>query len=333
MDRQVILERMAGCLVGTAIGDALGAPANGLSPYAVSFRFQRIDGFYGSLGREPGQYGSVTCRAIATAASIAKDGRFSKETFAKAQVDFMRRNAAKWSPDEGEQSLLHGDNSALLGTDTLDPAFLTRAIPIGMAFSKNENGDREMSDAVKVATNLTSSIKRASLCGFVVAKAVKEIIRNGHLLTKRSEAYDSGNSFLSRLQGICMNHESKWEQGENADTLWKRLLSVRRFLQSDMSTEAFVGTHGNGNSCLEAVPFALFCFLREPDDFRSVNVAASMGGAASLNAAMVGAFVGACVGAPSIPERLKGSVEHMGQIATLAERLLSAVEKANSAAS
>jgi ADP-ribosylglycohydrolase len=319
---------MAGCLIGTAIGDALGTPSSGLSPYVVSLKFQKIDGFYGSPLREPGQYTAVTCRAIATAASISKSGKFDRDTFLKAHVDFMGRNSLKWTRDDGESRLAGGEPLEKCSSETLSPSFLTRAVPIGMAFSIRDNCDKEMSDSVKTATMLTSSLKVASLCGFVVAKAVREIVRDGQLLTKRSEAYDTGSSFLSRLQSLCMKYESKWENGENSDSLWKRLLSTRRALQSDMSTEAFVGTYGNGNSCLEALPFSLFCFLSGPDDFESVFQAATMGGAAAINAAVVGAFVGACVGAASIPERLKGSVEHMAQMATLAEKMLSAVEKA-----
>ena len=73
---------------------------------------------------------------------------------------------------------------------------------------------------------------------------------------------------------------------------------------------------------MEAVPGALFAFLRSPDNVEeSVVTAASAGGDSSSLGAIAGAVSGAWVGLSAIPDHLKGPVEGRDYIESVAFRL------------
>jgi poly(ADP-ribose) glycohydrolase ARH3 len=82
------------------------------------------------------------------------------------------------------------------------------------------------------------------------------------------------------------------------------------------------GRLGNGIAALEAVPAALAAFLASPDDPRAVYVrAVATGGDTDTIAAMAGALVGANVGARGLPADLLSRLEGRAEIGELADRL------------
>lgn len=79
---------------------------------------------------------------------------------------------------------------------------------------------------------------------------------------------------------------------------------------------------GNGVAALASVPTALACFLGAPDDPREVLVrAVTVGGDTDTIAAMAGAVVGARVGAQGLPSRLLARLERHDRIVDLADEL------------
>ena len=70
-------ERFAGCLVGQAIGDALGMPFEFMSPESISARQGQVVEFLPSLGLAAGQYTDDTKMMLCIAESIVELGHIN----------------------------------------------------------------------------------------------------------------------------------------------------------------------------------------------------------------------------------------------------------------
>ncbi len=79
---------------------------------------------------------------------------------------------------------------------------------------------------------------------------------------------------------------------------------------------------GNGIEAIEAVPAALACVVARPDSFaEAVRFAIRLGGDTDTIAAMAGAVAGALHGASAIPEPWRTRTEGTDELASLADRL------------
>ncbi len=87
--------------------------------------------------------------------------------------------------------------------------------------------------------------------------------------------------------------------------------------------QAVVEQLGHGIAAYEAVPTALYAFLRHPQAFvEAVTYAISLGGDTDTIASMTGALAGAYLGAAAIPSRWRARVEGGARLQGLADALL-----------
>jgi ADP-ribosylglycohydrolase len=70
-------ERALGCLLGCAVGDALGAPYEGLWPHQIPDRRWLLDDFAEIEGYPKGQYTDDTQLTVATVESLVAGGDLS----------------------------------------------------------------------------------------------------------------------------------------------------------------------------------------------------------------------------------------------------------------
>jgi poly(ADP-ribose) glycohydrolase ARH3 len=92
----------------------------------------------------------------------------------------------------------------------------------------------------------------------------------------------------------------------------------------DASSSAAARALGNGISAVEAVPAALWAFLRHPGSFAdTVRAAIALGGDTDTIAAMAGALSGAFLGATAIPEPWRARIEARERMQRLADALCS----------
>lgn len=93
-------------------------------------------------------------------------------------------------------------------------------------------------------------------------------------------------------------------------------------LGGDTAAEVVVPTLGNGIEAVQAVPAALAAFLGHPDDpVAAVTAAVCLGGDADTIAAMAGALAGAHAGATAVPEPLLDRLEARTELVALADEL------------
>lgn len=294
---EVHRDRIAGIILGTAVGDALGLPREGLS----ARRAARIHGKGGLrhtflLGRGMCSDDTEhTCMvAQAWLASGGDIDRFAKALAWQlrwwllgipAGVGFgtLRAGLKLWLGFSPARSGVHSAGngpamrSAILAACTIDR-------PDSMA------------NFVRASTRITHTDVRAEQGALAVALAAQYSLRYGKDLDTLSA--------LDDIRGQVIGHE-----------LQEALAVVRRLAANDADApavcQALGMTRGVSGFVNHTVPVALFCWCRWPADFRTaLEKVVALGGDTDTTAAITGAMVGAVCGASGIPsEWVNGLIE------------------------
>lgn len=295
-------DKFCGSLLGLAVGDAMGMPTEGLRPYEVWSRFQKIDGFHGCrrTNRQPGSYTGVTQLALCQVVGMLSsdwDGPL---------VEAQNSGRSRWRNHEAAEA-----------------EFISRCVPLGLLSAHAEpDDDKSLLGRCKSACVRFTENRTRILHAFAVAWCIRELARNSSSMTDLDDLCLADGSMMARLVGVCRVVETHVEKTEKIDDkLSLRLDHVRRRIDDDRGLEGFVGSSGNSWRCEEAVPMAFMCFLRGPDDVSSVRAAATMGGASPLIAGLCGAMVGAYAGIGFIPRDDAESVENQARIVEAGRRL------------
>ena len=328
MDKDYLADRFGGCLLGMAMGDAMGAPADGLPAFLVAKRFQQVDGFFGPSSKI-GRYGFAASLALTLGAHVVEEGGLCPAAVVRAHLAAMPRLPPPW-PDVVSQ--LNGKRLEECGCQASMEAWSAlKMVPVGLWASLRGLEDADLLRACRLACRPTHPGRACAVAGFVVAKVIKDCVRLGPDLNQTGELYYQPKSLLSRLVDACDAAESVMSPEERReDRMSWRLCHARSALQGEfcrtrlrrpMMLAEFAGMHGHSRDVHDAVGFSLFCFMRQPDDWAATVDAASMGGLASVNAALVGAMSGAFHGLSLLPKDTRDALENSGKILGLAERM------------
>lgn len=290
MDKDFLLDRFSGCMLGLAIGDALGAPAEDMTAFQVMNKFHApIDMFYPYQSFKPGKYTCETMTAMNIVdALINGQGKFDEATVTAAREKISARCLYDLT----------------MGARTL----FSKVVPVGLLCAAHGFEGQEMVNMCKFLA-IPEMKKRDILATFIFSYVVKEIIRNSENLTKPYELYDSDRSLLSRAIEFCHGSEAKFEKEAGETSLSEYLGFVRKKLMVNWDLLKFSGMIGSSTGMAEALSIALFAYLQAPDDFSTICKTVSLGGPASLHGAMIGALVGATIGGALVPSDMKDLVE------------------------
>jgi ADP-ribosylglycohydrolase len=281
-------DRIAGLLLGTAVGDSLGLPREGLSARRAARMFgpgvrQRF-----LLGRgmisDDTEHACMTAQALLAhpddaekfAMSLARRLRFWL-LGVPAGIGFgtLRAILKLWL---GFPPAKSGVRSAGNGPAMRSPI-------IGACFSRNTD---KLKEFVHASTRLTHTDPRAEQGALAVALGAAYACN-----CSRSD-FKPGNALVYIDENV-------------ASTEFSRLLDpVRKRLESEDTAEALASEMGleKGVSgyVFHTVPVCLFCWLRYPDSYRkAVSSAILLGGDADTTGAITGALSGVTVGERGIP--------------------------------
>jgi ADP-ribosylglycohydrolase len=295
MNIDVLKDKFSGCLLGLAIGDAMGWPVEGLTPFEIMRSFHApIDGFYPSKGRNPGDYGIEGNSAIKITNALLHDKTIESDDFFKSLNESTPYN--KNFPASGIFSMV---------------------VPIALvaATKKEQNVIWSFCKTIGQKNGLAKS-NIVSL--FAFACMLKEILESEKQLINPFELFDADRSVLAKTITECIKIETKINDEEDTERLSERLDFVRRQLMKSRELFAFIGLNGNKNDIQSALSIAIFAYMSIPDDFNCISKIVSMGGESSLHGAMVGALIGATIGEDLLPKPMKVNVKNEMKIASLA---------------
>jgi ADP-ribosyl-[dinitrogen reductase] hydrolase len=283
---------IAGCLIGTAIGDALGLPCEGISPRRARRLFPDVDHFHFLFGR--GMFSDDTEHACMTAQSLIVSGGDSRR-FVCSLAWRLRWWLVGLPPSVGKATLKScvklwlGVSPQRSGVWSAGNGPCMRAPILGVMLGTHESMLR---DFVRQSTRLTHTDPRAEQAALVIAlaTAISMEPREGPL---------NHNAVIERIQNSLSSAAT-----ELREAIQRAAVS----LNNNESTEAFAATMNKGRGVsgyvLHTVPAVLHAWLRFPDDYASaVQSMVRCGGDTDSTAALVGGIVGARVGVEGIPER------------------------------
>jgi ADP-ribosyl-[dinitrogen reductase] hydrolase len=303
LSAQSRVERIfAGCLLGTAVGDAVGLAGEGLSPRRWKRMFDDLDGPQ-LLGRR-GMISDDTEHTLFTARALALCGD-DPSRFAL----LLQRELKTWllglPAGAGAATLKaaarawRGASPERCGVYSAGNGPVMRAPIIGLWAGEDEN---LLCALNRASSRLTHSDPRAEAGALAVALAARELAFDG-----------SGDDFVPRscahiVQGLRAGMVGGREESEAAREMAS--LVERAGSAVGASTEEFarevVGEKydkvGVSGFVLHTVPVALHAAWQHRADVReAVLSVVHCAGDADSTGAIVGALVGARLGSPAIP--------------------------------
>jgi len=294
----MLRSKFVGCLVGSAVGDALGS----------SFEGSRVS--EAKIERFSGRWTDDTHMMIGVAESMITnkgfDGSHMTQIFIKNYELEPWRGYASGPPrvfrwvasgvpwNEAAKRLFSGAGSYGNGA-------AMRVAPIGVFYHDDLEQLRVVACGQSRITHVHElGMEGAAIQAHAVALAVK---------ADPSSDLDS-YAFLKKLKDFAHNEVYK----RKLERVWELLRETnKRRVARDL---------GNGVEAYNSVPTAIYCFLRNQGNFEdSVLYAISLGGDTDTIAAMTGAISGAHQGVEAISERWKTNLERGDYIKELAEKL------------
>lgn len=304
------LKKFQGCLLGLAIGDAMGMPFEGWRPHWIRRKVgDRLDSFLPAprRGLEPGMWTDDTKMALHLAESIVRcKGKVAGEDAARSYLAWFKSGDLRGiggATLESMTRLAEGvpwDESGKTGTYAAGNGTAMRTAPIGLADCLDLDRLRKdsRSDAV-ITHNNEEAIAGSRAVNFLVAKGVTD-----GSAPPSPALLDAAIEFI----GPCK--------------LADRLAKAKQFLAEGIPAETALSRLGTSGYVVETVASAAYCFLRTPKDFvETVSSSILAGGDTDTTGAVAGAISGAWNGVSGIPKQLRDGVEDSRCIRELAGKI------------
>lgn len=295
-------DRFRGCLLGLALGDALGATYEGEPSSFICARYPSPQDLF-NRDQDVLGYSDDTQMTIGVAEALIDDGEIRAATLCRK---FVWNYVPARGYGRGARRILdameEGRDYATVAEEVFPGGSYgngaaMRVAPVALLFAHD-------SQKLKEQATLQSEVTHRHPLGIegahIIASAVA--IALGLDVVDRQE-------FLSRLRPACTQPEFMER--------WERL--------SDLPSEE-IGELGNGIEAHESVMTAVACFLAWPDSYvDAIGNAILLGGDTDTIAAMAGAISGAYLGIDAIPPATLAKLENEGKgrdyLLALADRL------------
>jgi ADP-ribosylglycohydrolase len=293
-----MLKKFKGCLLGAAIGDALGMPNESTSPNLkkMKYGYRRPYKNHPNEGLNPGQYTDDT-QVMILIATLLADGKFNEERYSTALRELYNQGKLRF-PDGSVSAVCEHtiqENIPQKGVKSTTSGCLPLAIPFGLAFpDMNEGCER----AVR-ACNVTHTHPAAHAA---VSTVVTLIYHTLH------ETPDPVEKALGKAQ----------VEDEVLGGKIKKALAMEK---EGMDTETALLKIGNDVSVFQTLPIAIFLIKRYSHPSDLFTVAANVGGNTDTIGLICGAYLGAAKGIDSLPADLLEGLEDKQRIELLGQRL------------
>jgi ADP-ribosylglycohydrolase len=311
-DRETAL---TGCLLGQALGDALGFVVEASPPGVAGEYVERylLAGRAGELAHPEfpfGQYSDDTQLARELVMSYADAGGWSPEAFA-GRLAALFAEGRDVSAGPGTRAaamrLLGGAHWSRSGTPApyAGNGSAMRAAPLGLLFGEDT---RSMVEAAVEQSVMTHLDPRCSAGALAVAGAVS-------LAAKRAPVRNE--EFLGTLAALTAPADQSVAEAIRGLRRWAHLAPAEaaRRLHDERLDPSYTGEwRGISAFVTPSIVWSLYAFLHTPDDYwTTVCTAIAIGGDTDTMAAIAGAVSGARLGAGALPARLVERLNDRGE--------------------
>ena len=286
-------------MLGLAVGDALGAPRDGLGREDAA-TVEMTGG--GTYGVRPGQGTGVTQLALQLATAMVDVGGYDADHALRGYVAWFRSDPPGISEHMreilrtiagGEDSFRATSTFHLGGGTTSGNGAVMRTTPIGIVFAGR---DAALRDATLADSGLTHFDPLAGKVALLHNQAISWLLTGGP----------------KRLHNELKNPE--WLDDRIEDVVYPALGGVRGFAETLAASEP--------GSALASIAIGLVAVFNADAFDQGLTWAIGLGGDASANGAVTGALLGARLGASSIPARWLETLERRAEIEGLSDRMI-----------
>jgi ADP-ribosyl-[dinitrogen reductase] hydrolase len=296
-----MIDQFRGCLLGLAVGDALGAPVEFMSAEEIAAKHGRVTGMLGGgwLHLRPGQYTDDTQMMLCILESYIESGGFSPEDIAERFLDWYRSGPLDIGSMTREacENLLYGYNFERAGYEAwaaatedtrLGNGSLMRCAPTGLYRYHDE---LHLIGESRVISGITHWDERCKLACVVQNLAIAHLMLVGvdGLLEELLEFIEPRNTVIGYA-----------------------LRAIPSLKPEDLRMTGFV---------IHTLQAALWTAIYVDDFQEGLTLVVNRGGDADTVGAVTGALLGARFGVDDIPENWLRTLQHRERIDRAAQRL------------
>jgi ADP-ribosyl-[dinitrogen reductase] hydrolase len=323
------VDRVRGCLLGSAVGDALGAPLEGLSSQQIKSHYGRVKNYVDGVQawkRKPyrwrlrGLYTDDTQQALALCDILLERGRVDQERLAELYLSLA---APKGTFSGAHRGLGRSFRQVLEALERGVPGHLTgqlgagigaamRIAPVPLFFGDDLDA---LFDSAIAASLMTHRDIRSLSGAMTVAHAIRRLVAGeprdpSLLLWIAADVVKDEKRLASEYAHAVIN------LGEHARCLPRMVALVESILDlpRDRALNALVdeaNRHGAVPSCKRAtqgfppacIPTCLYLLLTTDSFEEAVTEVINLGGDADTAGAILGGMAGAYYGIDAIPRR------------------------------
>ncbi len=339
-------ERARGCLLGLAVGDALGAPLEGLSAQQIRAHYGVVSHYVDGATawkrkpyrwRMPGLYTDDTQQALALAEVVLETGRVDPERLASVYLALANPRGSYVGAHRGVgrsfrlvlADLERGVSPRHTGQDSAGIGAAMRIAPAAIYFDEPD----ALFDAVMAASLMTHRDIRSLAGAMAVAFGVRRLLdgepRDPSLLFRvANDVQKAETRIASEFAGMVTSIGPHERSMSSAIAHVERLIDrPRNEALTALVDEA--NRHGAEPCCKRptmgfppaVIPTCLY-FLATTDSFEDALLEiVNLGGDADTAGAILGAYAGAHYGDSEIPERLLENLHNREGVALRAEAL------------
>jgi ADP-ribosyl-[dinitrogen reductase] hydrolase len=293
-------DKAVGALVGLAVGDALGAPVEGVGAEDLSGKHTELTGG-GLYGLRPGQGTGDTEMTLRLATSLVEVGGYDPDRALGSYLDWYRTDPPGMS-DHMRQVLgsVEGGADAYRATSAVHfdlganhgNGAVMRATPIGIAFAGRE-------DALRDATLADAALTHFDPLPGKVALLHNQVV---------SWALTGGPPRV-----FAELKDPEWLDDRIEDVVIPATAGVLGYAVALSKSES--------GTALTAIAIALAAFFNADDFEQGLIWAVNLGGDADTNGAVTGALLGARFGLAGIPERWLSVLERRAELEGIGRQL------------
>ena len=291
-------ERMRGCLLGLAVGDAVGTT----NEFKTRGTFKPITGIVGGgpFDLQPGQWTDDTSMAMCLGTSLVESDGFDPDDVMERFVRWYQ--TGYWSStdacfDIGHTTKIALDTYMATGVPWAPPSeragngCIMRLAPVPMFYYPNTIAALEYAEKSAILTHNTPACRES-------ARLLSAMLLRAFSGTTKDYVLDAG-LFL----------ENTFE-----------VPAVKSIAHGTYQQKSIDAIHGTGFvvACLEA---AAYCFAQTNSFGDAVLMAANLGDDADTTAAVTGQLAGAFYGVNAIPEAWRAQLARYTEIRDLADDL------------